>query len=157
MFHEKVCILRKFCAKIALKRRALHDVIMLLLMTSLAKERETAVKSVCNVCHIGKFMKWLYERENHVINIFTQFKFTLRPEGKIGKNKTGVKFTLYTVYYKFEERANSNRPRIFMLWFNLQALPVPSLYLVIHIPTKSSLCGTAHRTSFLDPPIIPPH
>ena len=21
-------------------------------------------------CHIGKFMKWLYERENHVINIF---------------------------------------------------------------------------------------
>ena len=36
----------KFRAKIALKRRALRDVIMLLLMTSLAKERETAVKSV---------------------------------------------------------------------------------------------------------------
>ena len=29
-----------------LKRRALRDVIMFLLMTSLAKERETAVKSV---------------------------------------------------------------------------------------------------------------
>ena len=45
-FMKKVCILRKFRAKIAQKRRALHDVIMLLLMTSLAKERETAVKSV---------------------------------------------------------------------------------------------------------------
>ena len=45
-FMKKVCILRKFRAKIVLKRRALHDVIMLLLMTSLAKERETAVKSV---------------------------------------------------------------------------------------------------------------
>ena len=45
-FMKKVCILRKFRAKIALKRRALRDVIMLLLMTSLAKERETAVKSV---------------------------------------------------------------------------------------------------------------
>ena len=43
---KKVCILRKFRAKIALKRRALRDVIMLLLMTSLAKESETAVKSV---------------------------------------------------------------------------------------------------------------
>ena len=45
-FMKKVCILRKFRAKIALKRRALRDVIMLLLMTLLAKERETAVKSV---------------------------------------------------------------------------------------------------------------
>ena len=45
-FMKKVCILGKFRAKIALKRRVLHDVIMLLLMTSLAKERETAVKSV---------------------------------------------------------------------------------------------------------------
>ena len=45
-FVKKVCILRKFRAKIAMKRRALRDVIMLLLMTSLAKERETAVKSV---------------------------------------------------------------------------------------------------------------
>ena len=43
---NKICILRKFRAKIALKRRALCDVIMLLLMTSLAKGRETAVKSV---------------------------------------------------------------------------------------------------------------
>ena len=43
---KKVCILRKFRAKIALKCRALRDVIMLLLMTSLVKERETAVKSV---------------------------------------------------------------------------------------------------------------
>ena len=51
-----------------MKRRALRDVIMLLFMTSLAKERETAVKSVMYECHIGKFMKWLYERENHVIN-----------------------------------------------------------------------------------------
>ena len=45
-FMKKVCILIKFRAKIALKRRALRDVIMLVLMTSLAKERETAVKSV---------------------------------------------------------------------------------------------------------------
>ena len=45
-FMKKMCISRKFRAKIALKRRALRDVIMLLLMTSLAKERETAVKSV---------------------------------------------------------------------------------------------------------------
>ena len=45
-YFMKVCILRKFRAKIALKRRTLRDVIMLLLMTSLAKERETAVKSV---------------------------------------------------------------------------------------------------------------
>ena len=46
-FMKKVCILRKFRTKIiALKRHALCDVIMLLLMTSLAKERETALKSV---------------------------------------------------------------------------------------------------------------
>ena len=45
-FLKKVCILRKFRAKIALKHRALRDFIMLLLMTSLAKERETAVKDV---------------------------------------------------------------------------------------------------------------
>ena len=45
-FMKKVSILRKFRAKITLKRRALRDVIMLLLMTSLAKKRETAVKSV---------------------------------------------------------------------------------------------------------------
>ena len=45
-FMNKVCILRKFRAKIAVKRRALRDVIMLLLITSLAKERETAVKRV---------------------------------------------------------------------------------------------------------------
>ena len=43
---KKVCILRKLCAKIALKRRALRDVIMVLHMTSRAKERETAVKCV---------------------------------------------------------------------------------------------------------------
>ena len=45
-FMKKVCIMRKFRAKIALKHRALRDIIMLLLMTSLANERETAVKSV---------------------------------------------------------------------------------------------------------------
>ena len=45
-FMKKVSILRKFRAKIALKRRALRDVIMLLLMKSLEKKRETAVKSV---------------------------------------------------------------------------------------------------------------
>ena len=33
------------------------DVIMLLLMTSLAKKRETCVKVLCYVCLIGKFMK----------------------------------------------------------------------------------------------------
>ena len=45
-FMKKVCILRKFRAKIALKRRASCDVIMLHLMTSLAKERESVVKSI---------------------------------------------------------------------------------------------------------------
>ena len=45
-FMKKVCILSKFRATIALKHRSLRDVIMLLLVTSLAKERETAVKSV---------------------------------------------------------------------------------------------------------------
>ena len=45
-FMKKECILRKFRPKIAQKRRALRDVIMILLMTSLTKERETAVKSV---------------------------------------------------------------------------------------------------------------
>ena len=46
-FMTKVCIFeKKFCAKIALKRRALLNIIMLFLMTSLAKERKTAVKSV---------------------------------------------------------------------------------------------------------------
>ena len=48
---KKVCIFRNFRAKIALKRCALRDVIMLLLMTSLAKEHETAVKSV--MCHVS--------------------------------------------------------------------------------------------------------
>ena len=43
---QKVCILRKISAKIALKRLALRDVIMLLLMMSLAKRRESGVKSV---------------------------------------------------------------------------------------------------------------
>ena len=43
---KNVCISRKFRAKIALKRCALRDVIMFLLMTSLAKKRETGVKSV---------------------------------------------------------------------------------------------------------------
>ena len=66
---KKVFVLRIFRAKIGLKRRASRNVIMLLLMTSLAKERETAVKVLCNVCHIEIFMKWLYERENHVINV----------------------------------------------------------------------------------------
>ena len=42
----KVCILRKFRAKIALKCHTLRDIIMLLLMMQLAKKRETAVKSV---------------------------------------------------------------------------------------------------------------
>ena len=45
-FMNKACILRNFRAKIALKRRALRDVIMLLLITSLEKTRETGVKSV---------------------------------------------------------------------------------------------------------------
>ena len=35
-----------YVEKITLKRRTLRDVLMLLLMTSLAKERETAVKCV---------------------------------------------------------------------------------------------------------------
>ena len=39
-------IFRMFRVKIALKRRALRNVIMLLLITSLAKKRETGVKSV---------------------------------------------------------------------------------------------------------------
>ena len=77
---KKVCILRKFRAKMALQRRALRDIIMLLHMMSLAKERETAVKKIevlCNVCHIGKFMKWLYERENHVIKL-NQYKLKIQ-------------------------------------------------------------------------------
>ena len=41
-FTKKDCILRN----IALKRRVVRDVIMLLLMTSLVKKRETGVKSV---------------------------------------------------------------------------------------------------------------
>ena len=45
-FMKKVCNLKKFRAKIALKRRDLRDVIVLILMTSLAKKRETGVKSV---------------------------------------------------------------------------------------------------------------
>ena len=45
-FMKKVCILRKIRAKNALKRRASRDVIILLLMTSLVKKRETGVKSV---------------------------------------------------------------------------------------------------------------
>ena len=49
------------------------NVIMLLLMMSQAKERKTAVKVLCNVCHIGKFMKWLCEREIHVIKINQEF------------------------------------------------------------------------------------
>ena len=44
-FTNKVLILRQFRVKIALLRRALRDVIMLLLMTSLAKTRKTVVKS----------------------------------------------------------------------------------------------------------------
>ena len=110
---KKVKNLRKFHANIALKRRALRDVIRPLPITSLAKKREIGVKSVqyywhntifteckrnisdravgikanglilwydwctarkCrnvnfhNMSHIiGKFMKLLYERANHVI------------------------------------------------------------------------------------------
>ena len=45
-FMNKVFNLIKFRAKIELKSRALRDVIMLLLTTSLAKTRETVVKSV---------------------------------------------------------------------------------------------------------------
>ena len=44
-FVKKVCILRKLHAEIALKRRALRDVIMLL-MTLLAKKHKTGVNSV---------------------------------------------------------------------------------------------------------------
>ena len=46
MFMKKVFILRKFHAKIALKRRALRNVKIVFLMTSLTKKRETSVKSV---------------------------------------------------------------------------------------------------------------
>ena len=47
-FMKKVCILRKFRAKIDLKRRALSDVIMILLMTSLAKE----ARNWCKKCYV---------------------------------------------------------------------------------------------------------
>ena len=53
-FVKKVCILSKFRAKIALKRHALHNVIMLLLVTSLTKKRKTGVKVFSNVRLIGK-------------------------------------------------------------------------------------------------------
>ena len=29
--------------------------------------RNRSKKLLCNVCHIGKFMKWLFKRENHVL------------------------------------------------------------------------------------------
>ena len=52
---RKVCVLLKFRAKIALKRRVLHDVIILLFMTSLAKKRQTGVKSVMERVSYWKF------------------------------------------------------------------------------------------------------
>ena len=55
---KKVSLLRTFRAKIALKRRALR-------------------LTLCNVCHIGTFMKWLYERENHVIIVIIATFFFL--------------------------------------------------------------------------------
>ena len=68
---KKCVFLTKFRTKIAQKRCALHNVIMILLMKPLAKKCETSVKSVSNVCLIGKFMKWLYVRASHVINVYT--------------------------------------------------------------------------------------
>ena len=57
-FMKKVCIItRKFRAKIIMKCRASHGVIMLLRLTSLAKKRETGVQKVlCNMCVIRKFI-----------------------------------------------------------------------------------------------------
>ena len=46
IIHEKSMYFEKIPRENRLKRGALCDVIMLLLMMSLAKERETAVKSV---------------------------------------------------------------------------------------------------------------
>ena len=67
--------IEKISCENRLKHRALRNIIMLLLMTSLAKERETGV----NACLVGKFMKWLYERANHVINdIYALFSKTKR-------------------------------------------------------------------------------
>ena len=43
---QKVRVLSKFRVKITLQHHALHNVIMLLHMTSLAKKCETGVKSV---------------------------------------------------------------------------------------------------------------
>ena len=38
-------------------------------MKSLAKKSVKLVLEVlCNVCLIGKFMRWLYERANHIID-----------------------------------------------------------------------------------------
>ena len=53
-FMKKVCILRKFRAKIALKRRALRDVIMLLLMTSLTTGARNCSKKCYVTCVILK-------------------------------------------------------------------------------------------------------
>ena len=44
IFMNLVCIVRKFNAKIALKSRGFCDVVMSLLMTSLAKKREIVMK-----------------------------------------------------------------------------------------------------------------
>ena len=56
-FMHKVCILRKFCAKIAPKRSAFHGVIMLLLMPSLARCKKCYVTcDLLNNLRIG-FMK----------------------------------------------------------------------------------------------------
>ena len=51
-FMKKVCIFRKFRAKIALKCLALCDVIMLLLMTSLAKKHQTGEKRCYVTCFL---------------------------------------------------------------------------------------------------------
>ena len=61
---KKVCILRKFRAKIDLKRRALRDVIMAPSYDVTGKGARNCSKK-CNVtCVIlEKFLKWLYERE----------------------------------------------------------------------------------------------
>ena len=100
-FMKKVCILRKFRAKIVLKRRALRDVIMLLLMTSLAKERETAVKVLCNVCHIVKFMKWLYERGNNVIKVcilmYLHTYLLFRKQEVLNKSQIEILFLTYDI------------------------------------------------------------
>ena len=70
-----------------MKRRALRDVIMLLLMTSRTKKHDTGEK---NVCLIGNFMKKVDERAFHLINVFNVFFVCILGLGFISFRRPGL-------------------------------------------------------------------